>query len=360
MTQDQRQRITSMLEYADGYVNAFAENAAWIWANMPERRDDLISKAWGHALDADALTALLAATETPRGWRMTRDEINRQVREIVTGYDMEPEDATVLYEIGKIAALRAETPAPADLVALVPKTCPVCGFVEACPHVAVACPACLTPKRPEPSAPVDTPPDELVLKNHAQDLRDAGLLLAPKHAAPPPLVTREWVEAAAKAEEAAGDPDITVGAPLDPPTLVALVQEWQAADRVLDSAGNHDDAASERYAAAERRLIAWTPAVPVGTPIVSDTHMRAAERARKMFTSVPETDAERNAIDPDYGLAPLAAPVDTPPRGTYHDCGTACVTAEWCDLANRCLAECRPTDADAPLLAPPTTPGEAR
>lgn len=38
---------------------------------------------------------------------MTRDEIKKFVSELVAGYDMEPEDAAALHEMGKLAALRA-------------------------------------------------------------------------------------------------------------------------------------------------------------------------------------------------------------------------------------------------------------
>ena len=46
---------------------------------------------------------------------MTRDEVEKFVAELVAGYDMEPEDAAALHEMGKLAALRSRPAPPDDL-----------------------------------------------------------------------------------------------------------------------------------------------------------------------------------------------------------------------------------------------------
>lgn len=57
---------------------------------------------------------------------MTRDEITKFVAELVAGYDMEPEDAAALHEMGKLAALRAPA-VTGEAERRINTRCPSCG-----------------------------------------------------------------------------------------------------------------------------------------------------------------------------------------------------------------------------------------
>ena len=131
LSPEQRERIVDMLIYADSYVEGFAAEA-WIWSNMGARAG-LISKAWGYALDADALRALLAAQETPPGLEALVREWQAACSdcETVTDGDYAADIAACQRQDNAAAALCAWTPpaAPTNLSPVDAKewTCPTCG-----------------------------------------------------------------------------------------------------------------------------------------------------------------------------------------------------------------------------------------
>ena len=147
-------------------------------------------------------------------------------------------------------------------------------------------------------------------------------------------ITREWCEAAARAEETAGDPDPTTGRPFNPDwdmleatraslrehmamlkgynALVALVQEWQAATVAYRAAGEAFQDAVDRKAAvaaadrvatvayyrmtaSEDALLAWTPAQtePAAPPEMSAESLAVladdTSRTWPATLSTPET-----------------------------------------------------------------------
>ena len=125
MTPDQIERVRALESFirqsASGIAGGQAfvtsgEDADALTALLAEwsgcRREDLPKDDGGaHTMTPDQIARVRQMRGVSRE-HMTRDEIERQVSELVSGYDMEPEDATVLHEIGKLAARALTEPTP--------------------------------------------------------------------------------------------------------------------------------------------------------------------------------------------------------------------------------------------------------
>lgn len=197
---------------------------------------------------------------------MTRDEVTKFVAELVAGYDMEPEDAAALHEMGKLAALRAPA-VTGEAAERINTRCPSCGsstlFVAEGGHLTCSLIGCKQP----------------VVERAIAELR-----AAPPAAGAPPAgdqcrvgesMADDYFQHAAEcpecsAYEAARVESIRRGAAGAPPALVALVQRLQSAMRSFKGwtqAGmpRTADHCEDKARAALDDVLAWSPApAPLG------------------------------------------------------------------------------------------------